>query len=308
MTIRRLFKICKECGQEINSSSTTAINEHIESHGITAEEYCSKYNINTERLKFCQVCKKLLSKSAKKFDLCTKHNKSGEMNPMYGKNIYANKTHEEMIIIREQIGNRTREMWKNEEYRNKVINGVSKPRRKGFAKEQSIRIKQTYIDHPELRKLRGETFSKAWKEGKNTFHNHSVNRSKEENELRKVLKELLPEHIISTESVKCGNHRFLPDILIYNHIIIEFFGDYFHGNPKYHKSDELILKKNKTSKEIWNNDNERKMILESYGYDFLYVWQDDYRNYHDEVISACVNYVINDEMSPLLHKDIHTFE
>ena len=50
------------------------------------------------------------------------------------------------------------------------------------------------------------------------------------------------------------------------------------------------------------------MILESYGYDFLYVWQDDYRNYHDEVISACVNYVINYEMSPLLHKDIHTFE
>jgi len=56
--------------------------------------------------------------------------------------------------------------------------------------------------------------------------------------------------------------------------LIEFYGDYWHANPKIYKPDDIIHHKFK-AKDIWENDKQRIKILEELGYFVHIVWQSD---------------------------------
>lgn len=53
--------------------------------------------------------------------------------------------------------------------------------------------------------------------------------------------------------------------------IIEFYGDYFHGNPKLYKSDKIVGSKYKHYKveDIWKRDSERVNLIEKKDLKFL---------------------------------------
>ena len=70
-----------------------------------------------------------------------------------------------------------------------------------------------------------------------------------------------------------------------NNKIIEFYGDYFHGNPDLYKLDKIIGSKYKhfTAEEIWKRDRERIQLIKDRGYDILIIWENEYKKNKEEI-------------------------
>lgn len=76
--------------------------------------------------------------------------------------------------------------------------------------------------------------------------------------------------------IKVLGKKFYPDVLIRKHnIIFEFYGDYWHANPKKYKAEDKI--KDKTAKEIWEHDRKREEALCKLGFKVIIVWESDYK-------------------------------
>lgn len=116
---------------------------------------------------------------------------------------------------------------------------------------------------------------------------HSQSTSKWEVELFNTLKIDFPT-LIKSESFKIKGNLFYVD-MIYNNIIIECFGDYWHCNPStynltyYHKQKKLY------ADSIWKNDCIRLQRLQSQGYFVFIFWEKDYSTNKELVIQACRN-------------------
>jgi G:T-mismatch repair DNA endonuclease (very short patch repair protein)/glutathione peroxidase-family protein len=73
---------------------------------------------------------------------------------------------------------------------------------------------------------------------------------------------------------------YFVDIFIKPNKIIEVYGDYWHGNPKfYEEGSELNLPTGKIKvEEKWEKDKNRKEYLQEQGYKILTIWEDDIKN------------------------------
>ena len=89
-------------------------------------------------------------------------------------------------------------------------------------------------------------------------------------------------------------NKYIVDI-IDDKKIIEFYGDFWHANPRYFKSDDKIkaFSINKTSEEIWTYDKQRIDFLESIGYSVLIIWECDWKKNKSECISLIKKYYEN---------------
>lgn len=75
--------------------------------------------------------------------------------------------------------------------------------------------------------------------------------------------------------LSCGSKNFLVDAKIGNRVY-EFWGDFWHGNPKVFVPTDRNRKNGKTFGELYQKTQEkRKRILES-GYELVEIWEDDY--------------------------------
>ncbi len=89
-----------------------------------------------------------------------------------------------------------------------------------------------------------------------------------------------------------------PDYLLHTKII-EFNGDYWHGNPKYYKPDETMkfIQKQATkysgdkASDIWEYDRKKKRALEKLGYQVKVVWESDYNSNPEKTIDECVEFL-----------------
>ena len=82
------------------------------------------------------------------------------------------------------------------------------------------------------------------------------------------------------------NYNPRPDILIENKkIIIEIFGDRWHGNPKKYKSSDILSlwQGDVTVGYKWKFDEERNKQLESFGYKVIVLWGSDINNNIDKI-------------------------
>jgi len=61
--------------------------------------------------------------------------------------------------------------------------------------------------------------------------------------------------------------------------IVEFLGDYFHGNLKIYKLDGISKHKKMTFGELYKKTMERMNRLKSLGYTAIYIWERDYKQY-----------------------------
>lgn len=92
-----------------------------------------------------------------------------------------------------------------------------------------------------------------------------------------IVKELQKKGYVVKHSFKLGRKIYdiyIPDL----NMLIEYNGDYWHCNPKKYKADYFNVKINKTAKEIWARDAEKKLLAEQNGYNFLTIWESDYKN------------------------------
>lgn len=86
----------------------------------------------------------------------------------------------------------------------------------------------------------------------------------------------------------CG---FLPDFIYNNEFVIEFYGDYWHANPKLYTDDNYVTKHGKYVKEVHDKDALRNNLLHEHGYKVLVVWEHDYRTNRELVINDIAKFL-----------------
>jgi hypothetical protein len=227
----------------------------------------NKYKLNRK----CETCGSPLLDN-NKTGFCRKHmDRTGVNNPFYGKH------HDPNIIeeTKKKLSIISKNLWQDDEYREYIIKAVSKPRRAGFKKEQSDRIKRWYRDNPEQREIRRVSMTENWRKGIITKNNYSCNRSKIEKEFFDDLANIYPD--IGRETMHYGKSWLLPDITIVNdRIVIEFYGNFWHANPKMYKSGDTIHH-SLSAQDIWDRDALRLSKFEELGFWTFVVWEDEYK-------------------------------
>lgn len=109
-------------------------------------------------------------------------------------------------------------------------------------------------------------------------------RNKDENSVRSTaeikcyqeLKEVFPTLICN---VTLGT--FIVDMKLED-IVIEFYGDFWHRNPKSYLQEQTFY--GKTSKEVWEKDKKRVSFIKSLGFDVYVIWESDWNNDKSGVI------------------------
>jgi G:T-mismatch repair DNA endonuclease (very short patch repair protein) len=74
-------------------------------------------------------------------------------------------------------------------------------------------------------------------------------------------------------------HGFIPDEI--NHskkIIVEFFGDFYHCNPKKYSDPKLFMSAiERTVGEQWERDRKRISRFSKHGYTTIIIWENDFK-------------------------------
>lgn len=210
----------------------------------------------------------------------------GAGNHMFGKVM----TEEE----RKRCADSSRKLWENPEYRKKVIeNATGLHRGEDFRRGQSIRTKASYDKIDGLREQRGKLFSACWKDGRTHVHFYQNHKSPIEQSLCEEIK-TLGFSIETEKKLKYGKNNIYsltPDIIVEGRIVVEFYGDYFHGNPRMFKPTDVIGF-GQTAQEKWKKDRIREKRLKEMGYGFYVVWENDLKNRREETLSALKTFLM----------------
>lgn len=70
--------------------------------------------------------------------------------------------------------------------------------------------------------------------------------------------------------------------------IIQFYGDYYHANPRFYKGNDVFdfFGKVFTAQQIWNKDILRQnKLIKQYGVKIFKIWQFDYKNDYENVLN-----------------------
>lgn len=99
--------------------------------------------------------------------------------------------------------------------------------------------------------------------------------------------------LLTDEEKAVYNRTYLKMDCEYNGRVIEFNGDAFHANPKFYGPSDTPhpFLKNKSAEEIWQHDKDKRRILESRGYQVMYVWGSDYEKDKSGIIKECVRFL-----------------
>jgi hypothetical protein len=89
------------------------------------------------------------------------------------------------------------------------------------------------------------------------------------------------------------NQRAMRPDLFYNGKVIEFNGDAFHANPLlYEESDSPHpFKKELTSLDIWELDEQRYRYYRKNGFPYLVIWEKEFRENMEGTIEKCIQFL-----------------
>lgn len=109
--------------------------------------------------------------------------------------------------------------------------------------------------------------------------------------------DILNEHISglyygkNESKIELDKSFIKPDCL-YGNKIIEFFGDFWHGNPAVYDENKIIdNRKGLTRRDINERDAKRIEELKNLGYDVMVVWEKDYRSNKSFIIDKCLKFL-----------------
>lgn len=86
-----------------------------------------------------------------------------------------------------------------------------------------------------------------------------------------------------------GKHNVHRVDFIFGNKIIEFYGDYWHGNPKIY--DETCSIRNKKITDVWEKDRKKIEDLELNGYKVLIIWEKEYRDNPELILKKCKDFI-----------------
>jgi len=239
--------------------------------------------------KKCITCGKSIIDNNKS-GYCNIHrDRTGSNNSFYKKH----HSKETIDAIKAKTKIASKNNWKNPNYREKVIKGVSKPRKATFKQEQSERITKWYQENPEQRGIRSNRMKNSWDTGKIAYSPKiRVNRSKIEKDFLCSLQGKI--NCKGRETIHIGTKWFFPDIFLgKERIIIEFYGNYYHANPRKYRANDVV-RAGLTAQEIWDLDKERISRLEKEGYYVIVIWEDDYKTNKNGIIQSLANFIDNE--------------
>ncbi len=72
--------------------------------------------------------------------------------------------------------------------------------------------------------------------------------------------------------------------------IIEFYGDYWHGNPQKFGPDDTVAIR-RTAQDVWIKDQSRIKQLEHAGFRVLVIWENEFKTDPQGVITKCVDFL-----------------
>jgi very-short-patch-repair endonuclease len=74
--------------------------------------------------------------------------------------------------------------------------------------------------------------------------------------------------------------------------VIEFAGDYWHGNPKVYEPDFYNHQAKSLAKELYQKTIERNLFLENvHGCKVLLVWENEYKKNKEETLDKCLKFL-----------------
>ena len=76
-------------------------------------------------------------------------------------------------------------------------------------------------------------------------------------------------------------------------IAIEFYGDFWHRNPKIYTKD--FTKSKVATEDIWKKDEERVNFLLGEGFRVCIIWESSWRKYKGEVIEKVKSFVYDSQ-------------
>lgn len=102
--------------------------------------------------------------------------------------------------------------------------------------------------------------------------------------------------------------RYIVDFLIPNVCIIEFYGTFWHADPRKFKADDIIqvrngVDNNPTAYSIWEKDTHRiKFLVEETKLPCIIVWEDDYRRNKEDIINKVLKKIKSIHNKHLTHE------
>lgn len=234
----------------------------------TGERNCPKCEKNiiysaTERFYLIRNIKKAINKKT----LCLKCSTSGENNPFFGKK-HTSQTKKKISKSR----------------KGKCC-GINNPMNDPIKREKiSDKLKEKYKNGEldSLKDIQKKTMIQSRINGK--LKNAPV--SKLEIEIQNKLKE---KNIDFEPQFKINTKPFDFFIKKYN-LLVEFNGDYFHANPEKYEANYLNKKKKMFAWELWKIDEIKKQEAIENGYNFLTIWESDYKKDKIGSINKILNY------------------
>ena len=76
---------------------------------------------------------------------------------------------------------------------------------------------------------------------------------------------------------------------LHNNKIIEYYGDYWHGNPKIYSTEYIIRRKKIV--DVWKHDAQKIKDLELAGYLVLIIWETEYNTNPTSIIQQCKEFL-----------------
>jgi G:T-mismatch repair DNA endonuclease (very short patch repair protein) len=161
---------------------------------------------------------------------------------------WLNKTEEEIENIRKKTGDTIKQLHK----------------------EGKIKLYDPHSDP-----LWREKWENGYKKYLQSEHKHKFgNPSLAEKEIATFLEELNIRYISQYNVAERYNTDFfLPEL----NMIIEYYGSYWHCDPRKYEKDFYNQKKKKTAEEIWQYDKQREQSVISQGYKYIVIWESDYK-------------------------------
>lgn len=111
---------------------------------------------------------------------------------------------------------------------------------------------------------------------------------------RDICNFLLENQIIFTSQfiISGESHRydiFIPEV----NLIVEYYGDYWHGNPTIYKSDKMLGRGENRylAAKKWKSDRANEDFAISNGYKIEIVWESDFNKNRSEILKKILNYV-----------------
>ena len=74
--------------------------------------------------------------------------------------------------------------------------------------------------------------------------------------------------------------------------IIEFNGDFWHGNPDKYGPNDINKANKKKYSDIWKNDKLKNDFAKNKGYDVMVVWESEYQTDKENVIKRCKDFIL----------------